>query len=298
VTGGSPPSWRGRRRPSPGGTTLSFRAHGHAVGGAGVNRIGPHDPYAQDSGPYLVAGIGAPGQRYAAADAATGQPLNGRAEGGRWGTFAVGPLLVTTDNHPPAGDGRCTVTLKAVDGRTGAAAWSGTVFSGRKADNTCEKSLALRNVQDIVGSGNKIAAVTDSGRPQLFDLATGRTAWVGEHPGVPIDSDDGSVLVRRLADSGELALRDFATGKSRWSAPDPGLRGGSASWRSAVTPGLVAVGGSYGNDRVCLLVYDAASGKQLGRFPGWLAGAGPDWVAVTHGGAANSLNLDFVAVDR
>jgi outer membrane protein assembly factor BamB len=273
-----------------------------AVDGVGWHRIGPHRPVAPDSGPYLVAGVGASGKRYGAIDEKTGQALPGRSPGGGWTIFAIGTLLVTTDHDPPAGDQRCTVSMTAIDARTGAAAWSGAVFSGRKNDHSCAKSLAGRNVEDIIGAGSRIAAVAETGLPQVFDLATGRPVWVSQTAGVPLDADGASLLVRRHADTGELALLDFATGKVRWSAPDPGLAGSSASWRTAVTSGLVVVSCGYGKGQACVLVYDAVSGKQLGRFPGWLAGAGADWVAISHSDresfSIDSLNLDFVTFDR
>jgi outer membrane protein assembly factor BamB len=273
-----------------------------AISGVGWHRIGPHPPFAPDFGPYLVAGIGASDKRYAAIDEKTGRPLPGRSPAGGWTIFAIGPLLVTTDNDPPAGDERCTVSVTAVDARNGTTAWSAAVFSGRKKDDSCAKSLAGGNVEDIIGAGSRIAAVTETGAPQVFDLATGRTAWAGDTVGVPIDSDGASLLVRRYSDIGEISLLDFTTGKHRWSAPDPGLEGWSASWRTAVTSGLVAVSGAYGKDQACVLVYDVLSGNQLGRFPGWLAGAGTNWVAISHSDrasfSADSLQLDFVTFDR
>jgi hypothetical protein len=273
-----------------------------AISGVGWNRIGPHHPYAPDAGAYLVAGNGAAGKRYGAIDEKTGQPLPGHTTGAGWAIFAVGPLLVTTDHDPPPGDSNCTVTMAAVDARTGAAAWSGKVFSGRQKDNTCAKSLAGENVQDIVGAQTRIAAVTATGRPQVFDLATGRTVWAGDKAGVPLDTDGTSLLVRQSADTGELAVLDFETGKPRWTAPDPGLEGNSASWDTTVTSGLVAVSCGFGRGQACVVVYDAATGKQLGRFPGWLAGAGTGWVAISHhdreSRSADTLKLDFIVFDN
>jgi len=41
-------------------------------------------------------------------------------------------------------------------------------------------------------------------------------------------------------------------------------------------------------------VYDADTGRLRGRFPSWLAGAGDDWVAVTHGAdTADQLIVEF-----
>jgi hypothetical protein len=59
----------------------------------------------------------------------------------------------------------------------------------------------------------------------VLDLATGAIAWTADGPGVPIDVDGTSLLVRRHTDTGDLALLDFTTGRQRWTAPDAGLPG-------------------------------------------------------------------------
>ena len=127
----------------------------------------------------------------------------------------------------------------------------------------------------------------------MFDLATGRTVWAAEKSGVPIDGDGRSVLVRQYEDEGALTVLDFETGTVRWTAEDPGLSGQSASWDSTVTGGLVAVSGATG-DRPFVRVYDVDTGKRLGQFPGWLHGAGDDWVAVSHSAKGDSLDLDLM----
>jgi hypothetical protein len=54
------------------------------------------------------------------------------------------------------------------------------------------------------------------------------------------------------------------------------------------------VSGAKG-DRPFVLVYAAADGRRLGRFPSWLAGAGDTWVAVTHSSRpGGTLVLDFI----
>jgi len=110
---------------------------------------------------------------------------------------------------------------------------------------------------------------------------------------VPIDSSYGGVLIRQYADEGGLTLLDNSTGNPLWTAPDPGLSGQSASWRTSVGRRLTAVSGATG-DRPFVLVYNSATGQQLGRYPSWLAGAGEDWVAVTLGASANKLTLEFI----
>jgi outer membrane protein assembly factor BamB len=257
-------------------------------------RIGTPEPYAPTSGSHLVAWINGEERPYAALDSTTGTMLPGQAAAGGWYTFAIGNLLVTTNHDPPEGDANCTVRMVAVDARDGDERWSGTVFSGRREDNACEGFLGPYEEYEVIGARPRIAAVTAAGTPQVVDLRTGQAEWEASTPGVPIDGDERTLLVRDYADAGELAVLDFTTGEQRWSAPDPGLSGQSASWDSAVTDGLVAVNGASG-DRPFVLVYDADTGQQLGQFPSWLAGAGDDWVAVTHGGADfDTLELEFI----
>ncbi|WP_281898394.1 outer membrane protein assembly factor BamB family protein [Micromonospora humidisoli] len=248
--------------------------------------LGARLPYAPAAGRYVVVRLSTSAR---AATYTPVAPTTGRAGAGRlpnraWFGFAADDLLVSTDHDPPEGDGRCTVSIASVDARTGAKGWSGAVYSGRREDGECAKRLAHpRSGRELIGAGTRLVAVTADERPQLVDLRTGRTVWQGANAGVPIDGDDRSVLVRDTADTGALALLDLATGASRWTAPDPALPGTSASWRSAVTAGLVAVSGAE-DERPMVLVYEVDTGRQLGRFPGWLAGAGTDWVAVSHAG--------------
>ena len=178
-----------------------------------------------------------------------------------------------TDNDPPPSERRCTVAVTSVvvDGTNQRTT---TAFSGRHADNSCERALAdTDNGQATLGSGTRIAVSSADGRPQVLDLATGAITWTAAAPGVPIDGDGNALLVRSHADTGDLALLDFASGRQRWTAPDAGLPGTSASWNSAVTGGLVAVTGAA-DDHPFVNVYDADTGRLRGRFPSWLAGRG------------------------
>ncbi|MBM7078747.1 outer membrane protein assembly factor BamB family protein [Micromonospora humida] len=248
--------------------------------------LGARPPYAPAAGRYVVVRLSTTGR---AATYTPVAPTTGRAGAGRlpnraWFGFAADDLLVSTDHDPPKGDQRCTVSIASVDAGTGAKGWSGAVYSGRRQNGECAKRLANDlSGMELIGVGTRLVAVTADERPQLVDLRTGRTVWRGVAAGVPIDGDDRSVLVRDTADTGALALLDLATGVARWTAPDPVLPGTSASWRSAVTARLVAVSGAE-DERPMVLVYDADTGRQLGRYPGWLAGAGTDWVAVSHSG--------------
>lgn len=217
-------------------------------------------------------------------------------DGSGWYSVVAGRTLISTDHDPPSGDEECTVTVAAAEAGSGHRAWTRKVYGGRKADGECEKRLAPSSTGlDLIGDGRRIAASTDTGRPQVFDLVKGRTVWRGDAPGVPIDGDGHTLLVRDHADTGALALLDFGTGRVLWKAPDPGLPGTSASWETAVTQRRVAVSGAEG-DHPFVLVYDASTGRRLGRFPGWLQGLGDDWVAIGHDGKVNTLTYDFIRI--
>ncbi|MFV2116607.1 PQQ-binding-like beta-propeller repeat protein [Micromonospora sp. LOL_025] len=255
--------------------------------------LGVRAPHAAPTGRYVAVRLD--GRTYTTVATTTGRAGAGRLPSRAWHGFVAEGLLVTTDHDPPRDDRRCTVSIATADAATGARGWSGEVFSGRREDGECAKRLAHdRSGLALLGAGTRLVAVTAAGRPQVIDLRTGRTQWEGAASGVPVDGDDRSVLVRRTADEGELALLDAATGATRWSAPDPGLSGTSASWRSSVTKRLVAVSGAAG-ERPVVLVHDVSTGRQLGRYPGWLAGAGDDWVAVSHSGGPDGTALGLYA---
>ncbi|MBO4165045.1 outer membrane protein assembly factor BamB family protein [Micromonospora antibiotica] len=248
--------------------------------------LGARTPYAPAAGRYVAVRLSTSDRpaTYTPVAPTTGRTGAGRLPNRAWYGFVAGDLLVSTDNDPPKGDQRCTVSITSVQAASGGRGWSGVVYSGRRENGECAKRLVHdRSGQTLIGSGTRLVAVTADERPQLVDLRTGATVWKGAVAGVPIDGDDRSVLVRDKADTGGLALLDLDTGASRWTAPDPALPGTSASWRSAVTGGLVAVSGAE-DGRPQVLVYDVGTGRELGRYPGWLAGAGRDWVAVSHSG--------------
>ncbi|MEV3923187.1 PQQ-binding-like beta-propeller repeat protein [Actinomadura coerulea] len=224
------------------------------------------------------------------------RPLPQASGGSGWYSVVVGRTLISTDHDPPSGDEDCTVTVSATEAGADHRKWTRKVYAGRDAGGECEKRLAPSSTGlDLIGDGRRIAASTDTGRPQVFDLASGRTVWRGEAPGVPIDGDGHTLLVREHADTGALSLLDFATGRVLWKAPDPGLPGTSASWETAVTQRRVAVSGAE-DDHPFVLVYDASTGRRLGRFPGWLQGLGEDWVAIGHDAKTTTLTYDFIRV--
>jgi outer membrane protein assembly factor BamB len=264
------------------------------------DRVGLRPPATTDPDAELVAGTGTDQKPWGTLDALTGKPT-ARARVDQptaWYRFAFGPVLVSTDNDPPRGDSNCTVRVNAVNAHSGKQLYTGTVFSGRKEDGECAREIANRaDGYAAIGTGGQIVVDDAHGRPQRFNLLTGSPVWIVDAPGVPLDGDvTGGVLVRRYADEGPLTLLDMRSGVARWTAPDPGLSGESASWASAVTGGLVAVSGATG-EHPFVIVYRARDGKELGRFPSWLEGAGENWVAVQHGaGDPNQQQLEFYKV--
>ena len=257
--------------------------------------VGARPPYAPVAGAYLAASVDQGETPFGLVETATGRVLAGRIRLDGWYELAVGKQVVGINNDPPSGDGRCTVRVVAFDGVTGAAAWSAEVFSGRDDNGGCHHALGPSAPHGfrLIGGGTRIAAVTDSGLPQLFDLATGAAMWTATQTGVPVDGDDRCVLVRDHFETGGLRLLDAATGAVRWSAPDPGMSFVSASWETSVTGRLVAITGVK-EGRLFVLVYDLATGRRLGRFPSWLSGAGDDWVAVNRSTHGTHGVLDFI----
>ncbi|MEV4467402.1 PQQ-binding-like beta-propeller repeat protein [Micromonospora echinofusca] len=252
--------------------------------------VGNRNPYATPARRYVAARLNA--GTYTAVVSTTGKS-GARLPSRAWYGFVADDLLVSTDHDPPRGDPQCTVSITTVNVATGAEGWSGAVFSGRRENGECAKRLAHdRSGLFLIGSGTRLVAVSAAGRPQLIDLRTGKVRWQGTAAGVPIDGDARSVLVRRTADAGELALLDMTTGATRWSAPDPGMSGTSASWPSTVTGRFAVVGGAR-DGRPSVIVYDVTTGRELGRYPGWLTGAGNDWVAVRNTGGPDGSTLDL-----
>ncbi|MCP2299672.1 PQQ-like domain-containing protein [Nocardia amikacinitolerans] len=218
---------------------------------------------------------------WAVVEASTGTVLPGRAEHHAWHQLGAGDLLVVTDHHAP---GDCRVAISATAARDGVERYDAEVYSGRKKDGECQNALGPVFGDQFIGAGTRIAAVTDSGAPQLFDLATGTTVWTGSGVGSPLDGDDRSLLFSEFADQGALSLLDIATGVTKWTLPDPGFSTAATQQRTIVAGDRVVIGGFSASetDRGYLtLVYDRESGRELQRYRGYLCGAGPDWVAVS-----------------
>jgi outer membrane protein assembly factor BamB len=250
--------------------------------------IGGRRPLAPAPTAYLPVATGSGG---ALLDTATGRLLPGRVETRSWYLVAAGDIVVATDHDPPRGDDDCTVAVTAVGGRTGKPAWSGAVYSGRRADDACHKRLSEGwSGTVMLGTGTNVASVTRSGRTTLTDFTTGKTRWTADEPGVPIAGDDRHLLVRDNAETGPVALLDMTDGRRLWTAPDPGLPGTSASWESAVSGDLVAVMGATG-ERPYVLIFDARTGQQLARRGGWLTALGDGWAMVSTGQGAAAGRL-------
>jgi outer membrane protein assembly factor BamB len=252
--------------------------------------IGARRPVAPPASPFLPVTVTAGGG--ALLDTATGTLLPGRIEARGWHLFAAGDTLVSTDHDPPSGDRNCTITVDAVDARTGAPAWNGPIHSGRDAAQECRRTFptVYSGSSELFGAGSDVAAVTRSGQTTLVDFTTGTPRWTADEPGFPIAGDGTALLVRENAETGPIALLDLADGHRRWTAPDTGLPTSSASWAAVVAGGLVAVLGAT-DDHPYVLVYDAATGRQLARRGGWLTGAGDGWVMVSSSAGAGPGRL-------
>jgi hypothetical protein len=177
--------------------------------------------------------------------------------------------------------------VTAANAANGKPLYTVNVYSGRTRADGCAREFANRmDGYAAVGDGNQMVVDDVRGHPQKFDLVTGKQVWVADRQGVPLDGSAAGVLVRDYADEGALTFLDMRSGQARWNAPDPGLSGASASWATSVGTHLVAVSGATGESPF-VIVYDAGTGKELGRYRSWLEGAGEaadyDWVAVQHG---------------
>lgn len=268
---------------------VRWRIHGDAIrisdeidNTGAVGYPGVRDPAAPPTERYIASDYDSRSGRWGARDTATGRKTAGRVPYNGWLVSVAGRNLINIDEAPPGGYRHCTVRLVANDVVSGKHRWTREISAGRIGDGDCEGKLAISSDdQSLIGAGTRVAAATADGRPQLFDMATGRTVWRGTVPGVPIDGNSRGILVRAKADTGKLSMLDFATGRVRWTAPDPGINGLSSGWNSAVTDHLVAVGGAIATgDDSYVQVYDAATGRRLGRYPGLLETLGDGWVVV------------------
>ncbi|MEV0031041.1 PQQ-binding-like beta-propeller repeat protein [Nocardia sp. NPDC050793] len=222
---------------------------------------------------------------WALVEASTGTVLPGRAEHHAWYNLAAGDLLVATDHHASSDSGECRVSITATDARSGAEHYRGNVYSGRRKAGECQNMLGpVFGDDQFIGAGTRIAAVTASGAPQLFDLATGTTVWTGSGTGSPLDGDDRSLLFGEFADQGALSLFDFATGALKWTVPDPGFESSPMrQLRTIVAGDRVVIDGvlrSEPGPGHVTVVFDRESGREVQRYRGFLGGAGADWVAV------------------
>ncbi|HEY0475103.1 MAG TPA: PQQ-binding-like beta-propeller repeat protein [Kribbella sp.] len=255
------------------------------AGGVSTKAIGSREGRAPVVGQYVATYWGIPDATnpsgfYRVLETATGKAMPAKLPTFGWSNIAVGNLLVSTDQD---GIADCGVRIRAADIRTGRSRQLAELQSAKRADGQCLSFLAnYEQDQELLGTGSRIAAVTGD-RAVVYDLSTAKIAWTAPTAGVPVDGDDRSLLVRTHPDKGTLALLDLANGRTRWTAPDPGVGEAWSHWHTVVTHRLVAVDG-YQSGQSAVLVYEATSGKLLGRIRGKVAGAGDDWVATTFNG--------------
>jgi outer membrane protein assembly factor BamB len=249
---------------------------------------------AAPTGPYVVAGVDEGAKPWALVDMRSGVPLPGRAHLDGWHHLPAGDSPTTAGmvaiDHDAPGD--CAVGITAFDGRTGAQKWQavGHDADGGPVGCTASSTDAILLAARATGL---FAVLGPGDAPQALELSTGRQVWKATKAGALLDAGRRWLLVRDQADTGGLTLYDLATGTQRWTAPDPGLETSSASWASIVTDRLVAVSGADGT-RPYVVVIEAETGRQLARVPGWLHGAGDDWVATTRTIEGKGLTLEFL----
>ncbi|WP_435591934.1 PQQ-binding-like beta-propeller repeat protein [Nocardia sp. bgisy118] len=263
------PTWPAPARGSVDGDTVGVW-HRRAPAEPALVAIAVEDPASAAERPWALV------------EAAKGTVLPGRAEHHAWYNLAAGDLLVITDHHASSGSDECRVAITATDARGGAERYSGAVYSGRRKNGECQNMLGPDFGTQFVGAGTRIAAVTDSGAPQLFDLATGTTVWTGSGTGSPLDGDGRSLLFSEFADQGALSLFDIETGAMKWTVPDPDFESTAMRQRRTIIAGdRVVVGGFLtAEGGYVTVVFDRESGRELQRYRGYLCGAGTDWVAV------------------
>lgn len=272
------------------GRVLWRTRSGHALS-IESRTIGSRSGVAPAAGRYLAARLwsaelGRP--QYAAIETSTGRLQSARLPASDWYGVVSGDLLVATD-HGLEGTTDCTVRITAV-GVEGGRPRTTSVQSPTLTTGACRRFLAdTRRGQTLLGAGGRFAAV--QGRlPVMYDVESGDLDWTGSEPGVPVDADAQSVLVRDTLQGGGLTLLDADRGRRRWTADDPGLDILATSWRTMMTGRLVVLdAGSGAGTQV--LVYDEGSGTLLGRYDGELAGAGGDWVAVSSPGSLDLVTF-------
>ena len=207
-------------------------------------------------------------------DARTGKPLGRRAEFHTWYAFVAGDVMVVTDHDNEPG---CGVAIRGYDIEDGSQRWSTVAQDPKRAHGDCDEFLAPpESGMDVIGDGHTIAAVNDSGKPQLIDLRTGRTTWTAPEPGAPVAGSGRLMLARTRPDQGRLRLYDTASGGTLWTAPDPGLDG----YPSVVHRDAVLVAAECDAPAIwCIVRYDVATGDRKAAYPGSYAGSGDGWVA-------------------
>lgn len=251
-------------------------------------RIGRTEPRALEAGPVgpyvvLVRGDGRGARdRVNVLEASTGRRL-AQAHFTGWTTIATPRALVVgrpVDERDE--DPQCRYTLRASDVRDGTPRWRGEVsthFSKRDDKAGCsglfaDGTYALGLAPDL------LLATTADGRPQAFDLTTGKSRWAAQRTGVPIDVGGSTVLVRDGADRGAIRALDLTTGRQLWQGWDPG-----SSVRTVVLEGSVLVpylGSPKEGFGGRVAVLDASDGRRRWTSPkssGHLAGAGDGWFA-------------------
>ena len=270
-----------------GGKVLWRTPSGHSLS-VESRTIGWRPGVAPAAGPRLAARLWSAEQskpQFAAIETATGRLLDGRLPASDWYGVVSDDLLVAID----PGDGGatdCSVRISAV----GVEGGGPVVSSPELTIGVCRRLLKGPRYGPTLPDAGGRFAVLDGRFPVLYDVESGESVRTGSDPGVPLDADSESVLVRDSARSGGLSLLDAGNGRRRWTADDPGLDPLAPGWRTMLTGRLVVVGGSTGSS-TRVLVYDEESGRLRGRYDGEPVGAGGDWVAISSPGSLELITF-------
>jgi hypothetical protein len=177
----------------------------------------------------------------------------------------------------------------------GVAAAVGVVLDGRYLpfDTLVPQDLPALPDDPAVSIAGNVFLVTDAGRglgTTAYDRATLRTLW---------SNAEDAAFVRRCgrylctATGPATVALDPATGLARWQVAGVILSSGRDPQRLAALVGPVASG--VAADAVAII--DAADGRTLQRFPGWVPiGATPD--GLPPGGGRLPDRSEVVAVER
>ncbi|MGH8791641.1 MAG: PQQ-binding-like beta-propeller repeat protein [Stackebrandtia sp.] len=215
----------------------------------------PHPPYT----------LSTSGERVIAMDPDTGEP-SGPAVAVRDDFFASDHGVL--DVSEP--DDSCAASLRSFDPETGDKQWEQTIGLPTYADGSCDL------LWNWLSDGDVLPAMDADGRPQLLDLASGKTLWTAEETGTMLAWDGDRVFVRNGedGDSGDVSMYSVSDDEKVWTVPDPQV--GLNEMRVRPDAGSVAFDHwpTYAGE---IEVFDVATGEPVFAPPGAYCGEGDGW---------------------